>query len=217
MSVFDRSAAEIFAEVRRERAAAATAAAAAAPGGVQGRGGAPPRQAGFGDTSEATCQTKPLPAPSAYRRVLTEEERQGERAFLAEMEARRTPEDRRDEREFLAEAKTRAHRVTVRLDDDDAKVLARLRVRYGLTASALMRAGLHALDCDADSRRSAPPPPAVDPEVVRLAREVRSIGVNVNQISRKANAEGIGARSVNALREQVAALVELMDEQVRRR
>lgn len=168
-------------------------------GGVQGRGEAPPRQAGFGDTSEATCQTKPLPAISTPGPKLT----------LPEL----TPEERQAEREALAEAAARPRRVTVRLTEDSAQVLARLRVRHGISESALMREGLDALDREGDARRapapSAPPPP--DPGLVALAREVRAIGVNVNQVARVANSTGIGARYVNDLTEKVDRLVALID------
>lgn len=102
-----------------------------------------------------------------------------------------------------ARRQARGHRLTVRLDDEEAGQVADLAERYGIPGSGVLRAGVAVL-----AGAPVPQPPNVDLLAVR--REVNALGVNVNQIARRVN----GGERVAAV--ELQQMVDMLYELVRR-
>lgn len=102
-----------------------------------------------------------------------------------------------------ARRQAREHRLTVRLDDEEAGQVADLAERYGIPGAGVLRAGVAVL-----AGAPVPQPPNVDLLAVR--REVNAIGVNVNQIARRVN----GGERVAAV--ELQQMVDMLHELVRR-
>lgn len=103
----------------------------------------------------------------------------------------------------IARRQSRGTRVTVRLSDEESAQLARVAQRYGLAESGAIRAAVDYLD-------GAPPPKAINVDVLRLVGEVNAVGVNVNQIARQGWA-GVEP-AVNELRRATATLLAIAKE-----
>lgn len=78
----------------------------------------------------------------------------------------------------IARRKSRESRVTVRLSEGEHVQLTRVKNRYGLSESGVIRAAIAYLD-------GAPEPKVVNRDLLRLTAEVNAVGVNVNQITRQ--------------------------------
>ncbi|MCI7457857.1 hypothetical protein [Actinomyces urogenitalis] len=91
----------------------------------------------------------------------------------------------------------------MRLSDEESAQLARVAQRYGLAESGAIRAAVDYLD-------GAPPPKAINVDVLRLVGEVNAVGVNVNQIARQGWA-GVEP-AVNELRRATATLLAIAKE-----
>ena len=100
-----------------------------------------------------------------------------------------------------ARRQARGHRLTVRLDGEEAGQVADLAERYGIPGSGVLRAGVAVL-----AGAPVPQPPNVDLLTVR--REVNAIGVNVNQISYRLNSGAVVEAA--ELRQAVEELRELV-------
>ena len=102
-----------------------------------------------------------------------------------------------------ARRQARGHRLTVRLDDEEAGQVADLAERYGISGAGVFRAGVAVL-----AGAPVPQPPNVDLLAVR--REVNALGVNVHQIARRVN----GGERVVAV--ELQQMVDVLHELVRR-
>lgn len=85
-------------------------------------------------------------------------------------------------------------RIAARFSAADAAVVDGLAARLGLSPSAVLRAGVAALAAEVDGRRAAVPgpPTAVEQALIQARMEVRRIGVNVNQVTRKIHRREFG-------------------------
>lgn len=103
----------------------------------------------------------------------------------------------------IARRPARGTRVTVRLSEKESTQLARVANRYRLSESGAMRAAVDYLD-------GAPPPKAINVDVLRLVGEVNAVGVNVNQIARQ-GWSGVEP-AVDELRRATATLLAIAKE-----
>lgn len=86
-----------------------------------------------------------------------------------------------------------AKRLTLRLNDEQWHVVSEVAKRTNLTPAEVMRGSIHALSDRLPrgwAERMNDPPEAFQNDVRRLWKEINSVGVNINQLTRLANTSG---------------------------